>query len=64
MNKNLVTIHDVDIKHETDNAVLIECDGEEYWIPFSQVEEMTKGANGRESSITITQWIADQKGLS
>lgn len=45
---------------ETDNAVLIEVEGEEHWIPLSQVSEMHKGKAGK---IVMTQWIANQKGL-
>ena len=45
---------------ETANAVLIEADGEEMWIPLSQVSEMHKG---KASKIIMSQWIANQKGL-
>ncbi len=46
---------------ETENAVLIEVeDGEQMWIPLSQVESMRKAADGH---IVLSQWIANQKGL-
>lgn len=48
---------------ETDNAVLIEYDDEEIWIPLSQVESMHFNKLGL-GSIVITDWIAKQKGLS
>lgn len=49
-------------KYETDNAVLIEIDGEDVWIPLSQVESMhfDSRSNG---SIVVSDWIAKQKGL-
>jgi hypothetical protein len=49
-------------KHETDNAVLIDVDGEDVWIPLSQVESMHFDARG-DGSIVISDWIAQQKGL-
>jgi len=45
---------------ETANAVLIEVESEQMWIPLSQVSEMHKGKVGR---IVMSQWIANQKGL-
>lgn len=45
---------------ETENAVLIEVEDEQVWIPLSQVSEMHKGSRG---SIVMSQWIANQKGL-
>lgn len=55
---------------ETDNACLIidPASGEEIWIPFSQVEgrKGKRAANGHfsgEGTITMTDWIARQKGL-
>ena len=49
-------------KRETDNAVLIEVDGEGVWIPLSQVESMHFDARGS-GTIVISDWIAGQKGL-
>lgn len=45
---------------ETANAVLIEVEDKQMWIPLSQVSEMHKGSNG---SIVMSQWIAINKGL-
>ena len=47
---------------ETDAAVLIEVDGDEHWIPLSQVESMHKSSDG-DGCILVSHWIADQKGL-
>lgn len=49
-------------KHETDNAVLIDVDGEEVWLPLSQVESMHFDGKGS-GTIVISNWIAQQKGL-
>jgi hypothetical protein len=55
---------DVRFVHETDSAVLIEDleTEEEFWIPFSQVKSMERGLDDT-GSITMTRWIAEQKGL-
>lgn len=47
---------------ETEAAVLIEIEGEEYWIPLSQVTKMRKASNN-EGTITFATFIAIQKGL-
>jgi hypothetical protein len=49
-------------KHETDSAVLIDVDGEQIWIPLSQVDSLHFDGRGN-GSIVISDWIAQQKGL-
>ena len=49
-------------KYETDNAVLIDVDGEEIWIPLSQVDSMHFDVRGN-GNIVVSDWIAKQKGL-
>jgi len=59
----------VEVKRTTDKAVLvaIDGDGEEYWIPVSQLcdsSEVTgESEPGFEGIITISEWIAIEKGL-
>lgn len=60
-NDNTVDI-EVVIKHETDNAYLIDYGGdEEVWMPKSQVRAVEK--KGRTATLTVTEWIANEKGL-
>jgi len=40
-------------------AILYKIDGEDIWIPRSQIEDENYTGN----SILITEWIADKKGL-
>lgn len=51
---------------ETDKALLIEYEGEEIWIPKSQIVygDSEISSEGDEGVLAITQWIADEKGLS
>ncbi len=57
---------DVTILRTTDAALLIEHEGEEYWIPRSQVIEDESDAleEGDEGLLTITEWIAIQKEIA
>ena len=58
-----------EILRETHAAVLIRdpADGREHWIPFSQVEKITRDASealgDQTGVVTMTEWIAEQKGL-
>ena len=48
----------------TDKAVLIETEGEEFWIPQSQIEDDSEvWEEGDEGTLVITDWIAEKKGL-
>jgi hypothetical protein len=54
------------IVRETDKAFLLLLeDGEEVWIPKNQVADADDYAEGDENcSISVTEWIANQKGLA
>lgn len=62
---NYVYLEDCEVIAITRYALLILYDGEQYWIPTSQIadpETYSKGDSG--ITIPITQWIAEQKGMS
>ena len=49
---------------ETDLALLCEIDGEEYWIPKSQIDDESEVyAEDHEGTLVVTEWIAKEKGL-
>jgi len=60
-----VYLEDVTVKRLTDRAVLVEWDGEEYWLPLSQLEENGDNLRAGESGYTLglTEWICKQKGI-
>jgi hypothetical protein len=61
-----VTI-DVVVKRVSERAVLVETDGEDIWIPKSQIDadaSEVKLEKGEAGVLTITKWIAEQKGLA
>jgi hypothetical protein len=51
------------------SAVLVEIDGEEHWIPDSQIDEDSEIYHGCDlergdvAIIIMTEWIAQEKGL-
>lgn len=54
---------EANILRSSDKAVKIEVEGEEIWIPKSQmfdVEELPETGNAR---VKMTAWIAKEKGL-
>lgn len=52
------------IKKETDAAFLVVIDGDEHWIPKSQMSDPSDYSEDDEDvTISITQFIAKEKGL-
>lgn len=59
---DMITIH-ADILQLTDAAVLVECEGDEVWLPLSQLD--FDGERGdTDVPITLPEWLGDDKGLS
>lgn len=56
---------DVDrIVAETDKALLLLIDGEEFWIPLNQISDPDDYLLGIvDCTVTVTRWIAEKKGL-
>lgn len=58
------TIKDVTVRRETTLALLCVIEGEEYWIPKSQIDDDSEVYEmGTEGELVVSQWIADQKGI-
>lgn len=53
------------IKKETEKALLVidTSSGEEVWLPLSQVEKILRSTDGT-AEVTMSDWIAGQKGLA
>ena len=56
---------DVDrIKRITDKAMLVEIDGEDVWLPLSQVDNPSRfDEHDEDITVSITSWLANEKGL-
>ena len=53
-----------EIKRETDGAFLFVIDGEEKWVPKSQVADPDDYERGDENcSVSITEWFANKEGI-
>lgn len=51
---------------ETDKALLVHAEGEELWIPKSQIHddsEVFDGGDNSEGLLVIPEWLAEDKGL-
>ena len=46
---------------ETDDAVLVRYEGQDVWIPLSQVSRMIRG---KQAAVWIPEWRADKKGFT
>lgn len=66
----IIHYEEAKLLNNTEKALLIEIDGEEVWLPFSQIHDFTdffdeeerlrKGVTLR---VGMTEWIAKAKGL-
>lgn len=53
-----------EIKRVTEKAMLVRVDGEEHWLPLSQVADADDYNEGDVNcTVSITEWIAREKGL-
>lgn len=57
--KEYATIDFDSVLHETTNAVLIEIDGEEKWIPRSVIDDIDYDRRSAE----VETWFAEKEGL-
>lgn len=57
--EELFTVVCSEIKRETAKALLVEICGEDIWLPLSQVTDI----NRQTGQVTMTAWIAKEKGL-
>ena len=57
-------IPDVRVIKSTEKAILCLIEGEEYWIPQSQIDDDSEvWQAGDQGELVISTWIALQKGL-
>lgn len=59
-----VKYEDVECIAQSDLAVLVIIEGDEYWIPQSHIDDDSEvWKKGDEGTLVITQYIAEKKGL-
>ena len=60
-----VTFENVKGVRSTEKALLCEIDGEEHWIPQSQITENSEvWCEGDVGKLVVTRWLAEQKGIA
>lgn len=63
-----IEFENVEVRHATERALLCVIDGEEYWMPKSQIasgSELDESSEaGDKGSLLVSEWIAREKGLS
>jgi hypothetical protein len=61
---NYVHVNVDKVLRETEKAFLVLVDGEEVWLPHSQIADWDDYEAGDENvTMSVTEWIAEQKGL-
>lgn len=59
-----VTIPEVTSSRETDKAILVEIEGEEFWIPKSQIDDDSEVyEKNQHGELVVSAWLAKQKGF-
>ena len=59
-----VEFEGVTLLAQTENAGLFQFeDGDEVWLPWSQVSEGSPGNNGEVGTLGLTAWICEKKGI-
>ncbi len=54
----------VTVLRESEKAILCVVDGEEYWIPKSQIHDDSEVyEDGTEGTLVVSEWIAREKNL-
>ena len=63
-NEELVEFDDIFCRRDTPIAILVRVEGQEVWIPKSQIHADSEVfAAGTDGKLIISQWIAEKKGL-
>lgn len=63
--KETVQIQNVTVARETDAALLVNVEGEEIWIPKSQIDDDSEVyKKDTEGTLVIPRWLAEEKGIA
>lgn len=62
--KHVARFAGVTVVKETESALLCMINGEQHWIPKSQIHDDSEVYNDdTEGELVVSQWIAEQRGL-
>lgn len=58
-------VQDVKALRETEKALLVEIEGEEFWLPKSQIDDDSEVyKEDTEGTLVIPMWLAEKMGLA
>lgn len=58
-------INDVECKKETEMAILVEIEDEEFWIPKSVISDDSEvHSEGDKGTLVVPEWFAEKEGLT
>ena len=61
----VVEIEDVTCTKETEKAILVEVQNEEFWIPKSLIADTSEvNCKGDEGTLVIPEWFAEKEGIT
>ena len=64
MQEEPVVFEGVEVLRDTGLAILVEIEGEQYWLPKSQIDDDSEVyEHGTSGTLIISAWLAQQKGL-
>jgi len=60
-----IEISDVEVKKETEKALLVEIEGEEFWIPKSLIHDDSEvHSEDDKGTLVVPEWFAEKEGLT
>lgn len=62
---NTVSFDIKKVKYETDKAILVEIEGEDFWVPKSQIDDDSEVFSQKSGTGTliVSVWWAEKQGL-
>ncbi len=63
MGKNDMIEFEVTFVRETAAAILVELDGEEYWLPKSQIQWIGAAEEGDILEVNVPRWLVETKEM-
>jgi len=63
MAEQLAQVEGLVIEHQTQKAYLFNNGEKKFWVPVKEVRNMEPEGVGEAYTVTMTEWIAIQKGL-
>jgi hypothetical protein len=60
---DMIEVEDLEFRTEAGAAVIVECDGKEISLPLSQIEWPEDATRGDLITVTMPEWLAEDRGL-